>query len=157
MTDECKQEFTLRISRANSTQLVVILYEMVLIYLDECEENKNLGKESFSQAIRKARGCLNELLASINYNYEPSLNLRKLLFFCIRRLANAEVTFSVEPLNDIRKVIIPLKEAYSEIASLNQNGPVMENSQELYIGLTYGKNTLTENLADQSLNRGMLV
>ena len=38
MTKECKQQFTLRITQANPTQLVVILYEMVLCYLGEMEE-----------------------------------------------------------------------------------------------------------------------
>ena len=33
MTKECKQQFTLRITQANATQLVVILYEMTLQYL----------------------------------------------------------------------------------------------------------------------------
>lgn len=33
----------------------------------------------------------------------------------------------------------------------------MQNAQAVYVGLTYGKNTLTENMTDQSMNRGMLV
>ena len=35
MTKECKQQFTLRITQANSTQLIVILYEMTLQYLEQ--------------------------------------------------------------------------------------------------------------------------
>ena len=35
MTKELKQQFTLRISQANKSQLVVILYEMMITYLDE--------------------------------------------------------------------------------------------------------------------------
>ena len=31
----------------------------------------------------------------------------------------------------------------------------MNNSQTVYAGLTYGKNVLTENMADQGANRGM--
>ena len=31
-------EFTLRITQANKTQLITILYEMVLLYLDEAQE-----------------------------------------------------------------------------------------------------------------------
>ena len=38
MTKEDKQQFTLRISQANSTQLVVILYEMLLCYIKEARE-----------------------------------------------------------------------------------------------------------------------
>ena len=35
MKKEDKQQFTLRITQANSTQLVVILYEMLLCYLED--------------------------------------------------------------------------------------------------------------------------
>ena len=35
MTKELKQQFTLKITQANKTQLIVILYEMLLIYLEE--------------------------------------------------------------------------------------------------------------------------
>ena len=35
MTKEMKQVFTRRITQANRTQLVVIVYEMLLVYLDE--------------------------------------------------------------------------------------------------------------------------
>ena len=43
MTSECKQQFTLRIAQANSTELIVILYEMLLCYLDEAEEAAESG------------------------------------------------------------------------------------------------------------------
>ena len=35
MTQEKKQEFTLKISQANKTQLITILYEMIIEYLNE--------------------------------------------------------------------------------------------------------------------------
>ena len=38
MTDNLKQEFTRRISVANSTELIVVLYDMVLSYADDAEE-----------------------------------------------------------------------------------------------------------------------
>ena len=37
MTKECRQQFTLRITQANKTELIVILYEMILTYLDDAE------------------------------------------------------------------------------------------------------------------------
>ena len=35
MTKELKQEYTLRITQANKTQLITILYEMLLVYVDD--------------------------------------------------------------------------------------------------------------------------
>ena len=154
MTKECKQQFTLRITQANPTQMIVILYEMLLCYLDEAEAAQD--KVQLREAIRKARGCVNELIRSLNLEYEPAPTLLQLYLFCIRRLAFCEAKQAKEAIAEIRKVIQPLHDAYAEIEKLNDRGPVMNNSQTVYAGLTYGKNDLTENLADQGTNRGIL-
>ena len=154
MTKECKQQFTLRITQANSTQLVVILYEMLLCYLDEGEAA--LDQEKLREAVRKARGCVNELMQSLHLEYEPAPALMQLYLFCIRRLAVCEAKGEKKALEDIRKIVQPLHDAYAKLEKLNDSGPVMNNSQTVYAGLTYGKSTLTENMADQGSNRGML-
>lgn len=63
MTKECKQQFTLRITQANATQLVVILYEMTLQYLTDGEQAADDAE--LLEAVRRARGCINELLNSL--------------------------------------------------------------------------------------------
>ena len=157
MTKECKQQFTLRITQANSTQMVVILYEMLLCYIEESREALSAqDNNAFKEAVRKARACLNELINSLHLEYKPAPDLLRLYYFCLRRLANAEVRKKEEPLSEIEKVINPLHDAYEEVAKQNKKGPVMKNSQTVYAGLTYGRNTLTENMTDQGTNRGML-
>ena len=156
MTKECKQQFTLRITQANSTELVVILYEMLLVYLDEGETAcKAENREELRESVRKARGCINELMHSLNLEYEPAPALLQLYLYCVRRLALGEVRRDDTCFEEIRRVIQPLHDAYTKIAAENHLGPVMNNSQAVYAGLTYGRNTLTENMADQSPNRGM--
>lgn len=158
MTKESKQEFTLRITQANATQLVVILYEMTLCYLQDAKEAHKAGdRAEFREAIRKTRGCLNELMHSLHPEYELAGNLLQLYLFCIRRLAHGEVRNEAEPLAEIEGVIRKLHDAYEQIASQNEAGPVMTNSQTVYAGLTYGKNSLSQDLADQGTNRGLLV
>lgn len=157
MTKECKQQFTLRITQANSTELVVILYEMMLCYLDEAEEAVKAGNAAaLSEAIRKSRGCLNELEQSLHMEYEPAGHLLQLYLYCAKKLVHAQAC-QEGALDEIRRIIGPLHDAYERIASQNQKGPVMDNSQTVYAGLTYGRNTLTENMADQGANRGMRV
>ena len=156
MTSEMKQQFTLRISQANATELVVLLYEMLLQYVEEAGEAiRQQDKQTFTESINRARGCLSELLQSVNPQYEIGRNLNQLYFFCIRRLANSRYHMEEKPLAEIEKVIRPLLGAYREVSARNPAGPVMENSQSVYVGLTYGRHTLTENMADQCPNRGM--
>lgn len=157
MTRECKQQFTLRISQANATELVVILYEMLILYLQEAKEAlEKQDKTAFSEAIRKSRGCIKELMHSLHMEYEPAPTLLQLYLFCIRSLAKSEFHKEEQPLLEVERVIIPLKEAYEKIAKQNTDGPVMQNYQTVYAGLTYGRNQLTENMTDQGTNRGML-
>lgn len=158
MRKEDRQRFTLRITQANPTELAVILYEMLLCYLDDADNALEAGETVlFRDAVRKSRGCLNELLGSLDLHYEPAPTLQRLYMFCIRRLARGEQRRDSGPLSEIRRVIVPLRDAYAQIAAQNSAGPVMNNSQAVYAGLTYGRNTLTENMADQGSNRGILV
>lgn len=158
MKKEDKQQFTLRITQANSTELLVILYEMLLCYLEDGAEALEEGKDQeLHDAARKARGCIYELMDSLHMEYAPAPALMQLYLFCIRRLALGEARRDAGLLKEIRRVIEPLRDAYGQIAVQNSAGPVMNNSQTVYAGLTYGRNTLTENMADQGANRGMFV
>lgn len=159
MTKEVKQQFTLRITQANSTELVVILYEMALTFLQEAREaGQKQDWTEYKEAIRKMRGCINELLQSLHFEYEPAKSLYKLYMFCIRRLAYADVRKEVQVLDEIESVLGKLKEAYAQIAPTNTSAPVMSNTQTVYSGLTYGKSAaLAEDVTSQSSNRGMLV
>ena len=155
MTKECKQQFTLRITQANSTQLIVILYEMTLQYLADGEQA--VDDAGLVEAVHRARGCIKELLNSLHREYSPAGEIYRLYLFCLRRLAVCEVRRDRTILEEIRKVIAPLCDAYRQIQDQDTSGPVMNNSQTVYAGLTYGRNQLTENMADQGTNRGMLV
>ena len=61
MTDDLKQAFTLRISQANKSQMVVILYEMLLAYVQDAEvainaiHEKNEKKRNSQSGMIKLR------------------------------------------------------------------------------------------------------
>lgn len=158
MTRELKQEYTRKITQANKTQLITILYEMLMIYVEEAKEaHAKEDRMGFREGIRKARGCIGELLASLNFEYELAINFLQLYLYVNRELASAEVRNAEEPLEHVYKVIKGLHGAYVKLDGLDASGPVMENAQTVYAGLTYGKNNLNENLADQGVNRGFRV
>lgn len=158
MTTELKQEYTLRISQANKTQLITILYEMVLTYIDEAEDAlASENRMEFKSAIRKIRGCMNELTASLNFEYELAYNLLQLYLYVNRELVRASAHYDRENLEHVRLIIGQLHRAYEQIESQDASGPVMGNTQTVYAGLTYGRNTLTENIADSAVNRGFYV
>jgi flagellar protein FliS len=158
MTKECKQEFTLRIAKANHSQLVIILYEMLLMYLSEAKENLLEKQEvDFMESIRKARGCVNELMISLNLQYEVAKNLMQLYCFGIRRLAHIQLRHDREAITQLEHMFRSLLEAYTQAAAQDTSQPIMDNSQSVYAGLTYGKNSLTENVSDPGTDRGFRI
>ena len=157
MTREKKQELTRKITQANKTELIEILYEMILCYLEDAGEAHASGSRAeYRDAIRKMRGCFNELLASLNLEYELAVRLLQLYLYCNRELALADVKNDHTHLEHIYGVISKLQAAYQELARMDTSGPVMQNSQVVYAGLTYGRGELTENMTDQGMNRGVL-
>ena len=158
MTKELKQEYTLRITQANKTQLITILYEMVLLYVDEAEDALAAdNRMEYKSAIRKIRGCMNELTASLNFEYELAHNFLQLYLYVNKELVKASSHYDKENLEHVRLIIGQLQQAYKAIEDQDTSGPVMGNTQTVYAGLTYGRNTLTENIADSAVNRGFLV
>ena len=158
MTKELKQEYTLRITQANKTQLAVILYEMTITYLEEASRAYDEGDTaSFKDSIRKARGCIKELIASLHFEYEPARNLLQLYVFANQELTRARVRNSKKELDHVKGRMEKLHEAYEKIAAADTSAPVMANTQTVYAGLTYGKNSLTENLANQGSERGFRI
>lgn len=158
MTKELKQEYTLRITQANKTQLITILYEMTLLYVEEAESALAADdKVAYKSAIRKIRGCMNELTASLHFEYETAQSLLQLYLYVNRELVKASSHYEKENLEHVRLVIDPLRQAYQAIEDQDTSGPVMGNTQTVYAGLTYGRNTLTENIADTAADRGFRV
>ena len=155
MTKECKQQFTLRITQANKTEMIVILYEMILTYMSDAEEELEKGDiAAYREALRKTRGCFGELLASLNLEYDLAARFLSLYLYCNRELVKADIRKKSEPLTHVRSVIEKLLAAYRELATQDTSGPVMQNSQTVYTGLTYGKNKLSEDMTEESANRG---
>jgi flagellar protein FliS len=158
MTRESKQDYTRRIAAANRTQLVIILYDMLLCYLHESKENLLVGREGdFSESIRKARGCVNELMMSLNLEYELASNLMQLYCYSIRRLAHIQLRHDEEAISQLEHMIGNLADAYTQAAAADTSSPVMDNSQTVYAGLTYGKSTLTENMTDPGTDMGFRI
>ena len=157
MTNEKKQAFTLRITSANSTELVEILYEMLLEYVNDAKcaiEKKDLNETHDS--IRKARGCLKELMESIDFTDELSGNFLSLYAYVNKELLLAEIRKDVNIFDNVKTVIEPLRDTYIEISKMDSSGPVMQNTQKVTAGLTYSKNNINESLDEQS-NRGFYV
>ena len=158
MTDEKKKEFTRRLAQCNSSEMIVIQYEIFFSYLDDALAAFEAGGEPFKQAIRHADAVLKRLQDSLNFKYELAGQLYPLYNYSRRQLALAQATHKKKPISNARNVMMKLYDAFAQIAAADQSEPVMHNAQTVYAGYTYGKNSLNEEMLDGSAsNRGFLV
>ncbi|MEG1846842.1 MAG: flagellar protein FliS [Lachnospiraceae bacterium] len=157
MTNELKKEYAVRITQANKTQMIVILYEMLLTYVTDAKTAHNAeDKAEFQENIKRAKACLDELTQSLHLEYEIAGNLLQLYLYVNRSFNAASRKQQTEPLEDIISIISELCEAYIEVSKQDDSEPMMSHTQSIYAGLTYSKNELTENLSGESNNRGFL-
>ena len=152
------QEYTLRITQSSRTQLVVIIYELILEYVEEAREcHRQKDMESFAEALDKASGFIKELVGALDFQYEISRQLCSLYLYANRCLNTARRTKQTEELRGVDVVIKGLKESFNTIAETDTSGPVMKNTQEVYEGFTYGKDSKNQVFQNGEGNRGFMV
>lgn len=158
MTKEMKQIFTRRITQANRTQLVVILYDMILTYLKDAAAAQEVGcRQEFKKGMQCARNCITELRGSLDFNYDLSRNLFAIYAFADRELAHDMQGISAEQLDQIIGMFQKLRDAYHTISKQDQSQPLMKNAQDVYAGFTYSRTDVNESLSLYGAARGFRV
>lgn len=140
MKAESVKIFTRRITSANKSEIIVIIYDII-------EENLALAKkalaegdrETYRNEIKQAISFVKELLVSLDLNYEVSKYLASLYIYVSRCLNFALVSGKKEEIEAAEKVLRKLGESFREVAKTDESKPVMENTQRVYAGITYGR------------------
>ncbi len=157
MTQERKQEFTRRIVQANKTQMITILYEMVIDYLDEALDAIGTGdKGQASVLLSYAQSCIDELIRSVNRKYELGRILSDIYVFSKKELTASAISYSQHRIWKVEQNFKMLCSAYRELEKNDTSAPMMGNTQTVYAGLTYGKYRLNEDVTAVSMNRGVM-
>jgi flagellar protein FliS len=162
MTGEAKQDFMLRISEANKSRMVVILYDMFLTYVRESVTSRS-GKEytledleTYRIGIRNAKAVLRELIESLNMEYDIARRTYQIYRFVERELIMADIRRDPEGLPEVIKIMTSLRNAYEEATVSDDSEPLMKNTDMIYAGMTYGKGKLATGSRAAGTNRGFL-
>lgn len=149
-----KEDYVARIASATPLQLVIINYEIILDYLDTAEKNIN-DEKVFDFNLIKARDFLLELRTSLNMTYNISRNLMSLYNYVDQQLSYYKVNKNQEHLTECKKVLDELLEGWKAIEKDEKDKtPLMQNTEHLYAGLTYGKNGKLSEYVDTDSKRG---
>lgn len=156
MTQEQIQTYTLRVSQASPCELVVIMYDIILDDVKNARNAKNAGDgKKYQDELSHAVKFVNELMGALDFSQPISFRLMSLYIYVNKMLVKARVSEKWDSLNDVELVIEKLRAGFDGIKDQDTTGPVMQNVQQVYAGLTYGKGKLNETyLNAQDYNRG---
>ncbi len=158
MTSEKKQIFTRRITQANRTQLVVVVYDIFLEYLSDALDAYEEGNgDEFGLSLQMALECIYEMRSALDFKYEPAKNLFAIYNYAERELAGNLFKNRADNLEEIKKMFTKLRGAYAEISRNDTSEPLMDNIQDIYAGLTYGKTDINESFINYDAERGFRV
>ena len=159
MQKEAVQAFTARITQASKSELIVILYEMILTEIKEAEEAfERKDMEAFDKGLKQAQKYLGELRAALDYRYKLAYDLASLYQYINERIINAMIRKKPDSLKSAVSVLQKLLIGFEGVSREDTSGPMMRNTQQLYAGLTYGKGTLNETYIDPNDgNRGFII
>lgn len=158
MKSEKRQEFGARVTQASKSQLTVILYEMILEEIAEAKEHYETSDlAGFEKELKQAQRFVNELMATLNYQYAISYDLLSLYLFSNKAIIQAIMKKNPDTLMGVENVLKKLLHGFEEVSKTDKSGPVMRNTQQLYAGLTYGRGRLNEVYVDTNIqNRGFM-
>lgn len=158
MKKEAIQVFATRITQASKSELIVILYEMILEEFLEAREAYELKDlSSFDKELKRAQKYVNELIVALDFKYKVSYDLLSLYLYVNKRVITAIIKRNPESLDSAQSVLNKLLVGFDGVSKGDTSGPMMRNTQQLYAGLTYGRGKLNEVYIDPSNgNRGFI-
>ncbi len=145
MKTERIQEYTRRISQANRTEIIAIIYELADDYLADGEAA--YGQEDwdgYTEACHAAKKCLSHLLNALDDQYEIAAALTQFYLYQNKEISMACARRDLARLQAVRSQLSQVSESFHGIADQDGSEKMMQNSQTVYAGLTYGRGQLNE-------------
>lgn len=142
---EKKKEYKERIIAANRSELIVIMYEMLFSYMEDVYEG--IDKDEWvdaKEAINHAEAVVRRLIDDLDFNYDIAKELYPLYDFVLRRFAVARIKKSAEPVRQAETILRNLYKGMLDMAAEDNSPALMQNREDMYLGLTYGRNSLNE-------------
>lgn len=152
MSEKLK-ELTRRVTGASQGQLVVITYDLLKESLDclrDLVRDKN--KAGYKEEATYTLKVIHYLMETLNFEEKMSYDLASLYLYVEKLIVRCSISMSEDLMEEARGIIDILYKGFEQIKD-HTKGHVMQNTQKVYAGLTYGKGTLNE-YVDQDVNRG---
>lgn len=157
MTKEKIQDFTIRVTTANKTEMIVILYDIAITYLQDAIDALSEGNNSeYRKELGRARNTLRELQNSVDTSIDLGMTLLKIYVYANKELTKAYMDYDEARIFHVMAMFIGLRDAYMEAGKVDKSGPVMDNVETICSGYTYNRYLMKETVSTAEYNRGLL-
>lgn len=155
MKKESIKAFSYRISQANRTELIVVMYDIAIEYLNDAVKLGDVG--AYRENIRLAMRVIDRLSVNLDMTYELSLQLFQLYLAMTRILQKASTNRDDEQVNRVISMLGSLRKSFYEVSKTDTSAPLMSNTHQVFAGLTYSSaGGSNEYSADPVSNRGFM-
>jgi flagellar biosynthetic protein FliS len=140
-----KEDYILRITRATPVQLVIINHELLIAFIDEALEAFNADSENFKLNINKAKNALTQLIEGLDFKNAIAQDLFTLYIYAGEMLNKAHFSLNFDAAVEVKEMFENLLDGWQQIEHTPDDRIMPQtNSPEVFAGLTYQKDGLTE-------------
>ena len=147
-----KSDYVRRIVNASPTQLVVITYEIALDYISEAKRYLEEGDDKeFRNNLSLAHEFVQQLTSNLDMSYDISWELMSIYLYTGKLLSQSGASNETIHLDNASEILNNLLTSWHELEKLDGiESPALENAQQVFAGLTYGRDGLDEFVMDDN-------
>lgn len=159
MTKEAVTTYTMQITQANSSKLLCIAYSIWLDFAhDVLSYYEKQDFDAYKQSLKKLQKVNQEIINMLSRENAVAGDVKAIHFFANRKIVDSILKKEPVELDRLIVMMEKLKLAFEEISKQDFDEPLMQNTQQVYAGLTYGRGTLNESMDPMGQsNRGYTV
>lgn len=145
MTQEDMNLYKMRISQAGIAELTLIMMQMEMQWMKEaCGAYEDKDMDLFQENVSNAQSVQVELMNVMNVNNSVARDMYSVFVYINKMLIESQI--KQHPV-DLMRCVGMMEKFYKSIEAISETdtaGPVMESSEKVYAGLTYGASGLVE-------------
>ena len=145
MTDEQMNVYKMRIAQAGIGEMTLIMLEMEMQWIqDALDAYGKQDIEEFIVCVDKAQSVQVELMNVLNMENQVAVDVYSVFAYINKVLIRAKIKREPLDMERCRKLLERYHKSFETVAKTDTEGPVMEQSEKIYAGLTYGSGGLVE-------------
>ena len=145
MTEEQMNVYKMRIAQAGIAEMTTIMLEMEIQWIrDAVVAYDGNDKEEFVRCTGKAQAVQVELMNVMNMENPVAVDVYSVFAYINKQLIHSKIKQQPLEFERLAALLEQYHTSFVNLVKTDQGGPVMQQSEKVYAGLTYGAGGLVE-------------